>query len=84
MPYHAMVVFPLGYDFLFKSTLGHCVLLQSTKNVSMKDSNIEFTDDNNGTNNNGFILSEKKESIYGLRHRQFRFSAFAVCFVGTY
>ena len=25
MPYHAMVVFTSGYDFLFKSTLGHCV-----------------------------------------------------------
>jgi hypothetical protein len=24
MPFHAMVVFTLGYDFLFKSTVGHC------------------------------------------------------------
>ena len=24
MPYHALVVFTSGYDFLFKSTLGHC------------------------------------------------------------
>ena len=23
MPYHAVVVFTLGYDFLFKSSLGH-------------------------------------------------------------
>ena len=45
----------------------------------MKDSNIELKD-----NNNGFILSEKKESIYGLLRRQFRFSAFTVCFAGTY
>ena len=29
----------------------------------MKDSNIEFTDNSNDTNNNGFILSEKKEPI---------------------
>ena len=43
--------------------------LDTSKEKSMKDSNIEFTDDNIGTNNNGFILSEKKESIYGLRHR---------------
>ncbi len=25
MPYHAVVVFTLGYDFLFKSLLAHCV-----------------------------------------------------------
>ena len=24
MPFHAVVVFTLGYDFLFKSILGHC------------------------------------------------------------
>ena len=24
MPYHAVVVFTSGYDFLFKSSLGHC------------------------------------------------------------
>ena len=28
MPFHAMVVFTLGYDFLFKSTVGHCDMLE--------------------------------------------------------
>jgi hypothetical protein len=29
MPFHAMVVFTLGYDFLFKSTVGHCELINN-------------------------------------------------------
>ena len=41
IPYHAVVVFTLGYGLLFKSTLGHCTSTLVEKSETLKDYRLE-------------------------------------------